>query len=125
MSKFTTKIPVEIKTVLEKLPKHAHVHEVKLAHDRSSVEVIWDHDAFATGFTFPVEFPVENLFAGKVPDGVKVKARVEVDNGTPGTRPSDAVPPSKPQRKVKINDKGLDKTQHVGVNGNHVPPTPV
>lgn len=69
MSKFSTRIPVNINEIIGKLPKNSFIHSVELAEDRASVEIIWDNDKLQTAYTFPINFPAEKLiFNDKVKD---------------------------------------------------------
>jgi len=61
MSEFKTKIPVDLKALVAKLPPRSYVSTVKLAEDRQSVELVWGCDDFKTGFTFPVDCPLDKV----------------------------------------------------------------
>lgn len=63
MSKFKTSVPITLGAVIAKLPKRSYVEAVTISEDRKSAEVIWGCDDLKTGFTFPVEYPVERLNA--------------------------------------------------------------
>lgn len=73
MSKFVTRIPVDVDAVKRLLPKRSYVTCVGLHPDKDAVEVFWDDDDFETGYTFPVEFSTELLEARKLPDKVKLR----------------------------------------------------
>lgn len=99
MSKFKTKIPVDIKGVVDKLPKGHFVHGIELDADRQSVTLLWEHDHFVTLYSIPVEFSVEAIQGTQpMPGVVKLKAEPkESDRGT-----NDAVAePAKSKAKVR------------------------
>lgn len=75
MSKYKTSIQVDVQSVKELLPAAAYVHGLKWNPETSSVEVVWDHDAFKTPYDYPVEMTVEEL--KKVSD-----VKVQTDSGT-------------------------------------------
>lgn len=81
MSLFKTTIPVDVKTVLDKLPARSYVQSVIISADRSQVEVHWGCDDLKTGLTFPVEYRLEDLLnpTGK-PPYQSVKPPVKPDN---------------------------------------------
>ena len=60
------------------------MQEVKLDREKQRVEIVWDDDDFETGYTFPVEFPVELLEQRKLPVGVKSRPKA---NGPPPGAP--------------------------------------
>lgn len=57
MSKFKTTLPIQVNELVATLPRGCAVLEIKLREDLRGVDVIWDHDKFHTGFTFPVDCP--------------------------------------------------------------------
>jgi len=61
MSEFKTKIPVDLKALVAKLPPRSYVSTVKLAEDRQGVELVWGCDDLKTGFTFPVDCPLDKV----------------------------------------------------------------
>lgn len=66
MSKHITSLPIDLKPVLEALPKGTYVHSIALRPDNSGIDIIWEHDASKTGYTYPVPYAVEKL-AEKAP----------------------------------------------------------
>ena len=61
MSRFKTTIPINLGEVINKLPARSYVESVEISADRKSAEVVWGCDDLKTGFTFPVEMPVEKI----------------------------------------------------------------
>lgn len=61
MSKLSTTIPIDVKSVIDALPKGSFVHWVMLNEAKTGVEIVWDNDDIKTGFTFPTEYPLEKL----------------------------------------------------------------
>lgn len=78
MSKFVTRIPIDIHAVLELLPKRATPLDVLFNPNTATVEVHWDDDDLETGYTFPIEFPAPALEQGRVPPGVRVRAGADI-----------------------------------------------
>lgn len=77
MSLLVTKLPIDLKPILSALPKRAYVHRVTWDFQKSTIEVQWEHDSFHSGLSVPVEFPLEDLRAKFLPNGVKDKANVQ------------------------------------------------
>lgn len=61
MSLLKTKIPVDVRRVIDALPKDAHVHSIVLNNEKSAVEIVWDTPTIRTPYTFPVDHPLEKL----------------------------------------------------------------
>lgn len=72
MSRFITKIPVDIDALTKGVPKNTYIHSAILSEDRKSVDVEWDNPAFTSPVQGAWEFPVKNLQDGTLPDGVKL-----------------------------------------------------
>ncbi len=108
MSRFHTSIPIDIEAVKALLPKRAtFVHGVSLVdaddHKKLKVVVDWECGELTSGFTFPVDFPVEELRAQKLPKGVSF-----VTN-----KPAPKVPttPPPPVPKTKASAAKVPKTK--------------
>lgn len=84
MSKFVTTIAVDVKGVLQALPARGTPLDVRFNPEASTVEVEWDDDDFETGYTFPVEFPLELLKAGRLPKNVRTRKGYEPKAADPG-----------------------------------------
>jgi hypothetical protein len=69
MSKFKTSIKVVVEDVKAVLPKGCYLERIEFNAKTNTVEVLWEHDAWKTPFTFPVEMSVETL-RDKVADAV-------------------------------------------------------
>jgi hypothetical protein len=72
MSKFSTTIPVDIASIIAKLPQDNFIHSVSLNADNSGVEIVWESSKFVTPVTFPTEFPVKDIEKKVLPKGVKI-----------------------------------------------------
>ena len=73
MSKFNTRIPVDVAAVVALLPRKSTVSGVSLEQvDDGSHEVVveWENDWMKSPFTFPVEWPVEKLRSREIPGKV-------------------------------------------------------
>lgn len=73
MSRFITKIPVDVLAVQSLLPSKSFIHGATFDKDAQAIFLEWENDRFHTPFTVATEFPVETLSAKKVPAGVTVK----------------------------------------------------
>ena len=74
MSKFVTSLPVDVDSLIAKLPSGAVVHEIILRPGHQAVDVVWDCDDYRSKVTFPIEWP-----AGEpTPAGVIFTPRVPV-----------------------------------------------
>ncbi len=91
MSKFVTRIPVDVEAVRALLPKGALVERVRWNAKASLVEVEWDHQPFHSALDFPVAFEQELLEAKKLPKGVSAEGPAR-KNPTSNTQT-----PKKPQ----------------------------
>ena len=70
MSKFTTKLPTEVETLIAALPKNSYVHGIALDKDTNEVLVLWENTIFESGLTVPVDFSLADVKAKKLPKGV-------------------------------------------------------
>lgn len=107
MSKFITKIPIDLKAVLGLLPKRAHVQEVGWDPQASQLHLRWECDDLATGLSVEVPFELGSLKKRLLPKGTRNVCRdtkpVEVGKpaaGKPDKRhastPGKTVPASEP-----------------------------
>lgn len=69
MSKFITKLPIDVTEVTGRLPSKSEVREV--TWNGKELEIQWDNQDLETPFTFPVELTVKDLFDKKLPECVK------------------------------------------------------
>lgn len=71
MSNFKTTIPKALDEVKKLLPKDAFIEKATLNAQTGDIEVIWHSSRLHTGFTFPLEFSLEQLAKRDLPKGVK------------------------------------------------------
>lgn len=107
MSLFSTKLPLDLKPLLESLPKDCYIHSITF--DRpftptaqkdtpSCVVIEWESAKLKTGYTFPVDYPLEDLQRCRLPSCVKklIKAIVGGSGGknipTVNVAPKNAIP---------------------------------
>lgn len=76
MSKFRTTIPVDLKSVIAKLPERSNVLSVEYNAASCEIELIWDNDKLTTPYTFPLDYPLEKLVNDKAAS-VNVKETVD------------------------------------------------
>jgi len=98
MSAFKTSLPVDLEAVKRLLPKDHHIEKIVLDPANSRIDVIWHTSAIETPYTFPVEFPVADLEAKKLPAQAKLAApRVKPERpsapATVGKIPGAVIPP--------------------------------
>ena len=82
MSKYTTHMPVDVKEVIELLPKGSTVLSVSFNPEENKIIILWDNENFVTPFSVPLEFPIGNLLDGNLPDSVRTK----------GSKPKESAP---------------------------------
>jgi hypothetical protein len=75
MSLFHTKIAVDLKPVLDALPKGAFVHAIEWDKDNGEIIVLWESDRYETGLTVPVLFGTDNLRKHTLPAYVRDRTR--------------------------------------------------
>ena len=102
MSKFVTKIPVNIEEVLKLLPVKSDVQETRLSEDGKTIEIEWSNDWMQTPYTVPHEWPLETFWAKTLPDKVVDKMAVKSIQ-LPSPAPESKEKVDKPAKK---NDKG-------------------
>lgn len=61
---------MDIAELRKSLPPGAYIHGHRLDVESGQVITEWEHDDFKTGYTFPTSFPLEQLKARGVPQGV-------------------------------------------------------
>jgi hypothetical protein len=88
MSKFVTRIPVDVEAVKALLPKGSFLERVSWNGKTSEVEVQWDHERFYSGADYHLPFGVELLEGKKLPKGVR-------DGGPPPKKKPAAPKPKK------------------------------
>ena len=80
MSLFSTKIPVNVKALIDQLPKGAFIHRIEMTGifdsnaqmliRETELEVVWSHEPYQTPLTVATDFPADLLQSGKLPKGV-------------------------------------------------------
>ena len=88
MSKFNTRIPVDVAAVVALLPRKSTVSGVSLEQaDDGSHEVVveWENDWMKSPFTFPLDWPEDKLRSKEIPGKVTnslppIDAQKQVDN---------------------------------------------
>lgn len=71
MSEFKTILKVDVQSIIDLLPKHqVHIHGVEFDKEKKEVAVRWSTPNLETPYSFPVDFPIENLKHKKLPKGV-------------------------------------------------------
>jgi len=61
MSKFSTRIPVDVEAIRAALPPASSVQSVRLGEDKKSLVVDWESEDWTTPFTVPIEVTPEAL----------------------------------------------------------------
>jgi hypothetical protein len=87
MSKYTTYMPVDVKEVIGLFPKGTTVLSVSFNPEENKIIILWDNENLVTPFSVPLDFPIDNLLDGKLPDHVSLRG-----NKPKETAPSPAVP---------------------------------
>lgn len=73
VSRFITKIPVDVKQLLDILHKSVFIHSQTYDEKLMELTVLWESEALPTGYTFPVEYPLADLIAKRLPKAVKTQ----------------------------------------------------
>lgn len=82
MSKFVTRIAVDMEAVQKLLPKGTFV--CGSTWNGSEVELTWVHDHLESPWTFEIEYPLELLKERRLPPGVRMReARTNVRTAGP------------------------------------------
>lgn len=97
MSKFITKIPINVEEVVAMLPKRSDVESVSLSEDGKTIELLWGNDWMKTPFTFPLEWDIAHLIAKTEPEKVV------------GNQPVTPHPPIEPKKDVDNFGRVKDK----------------
>lgn len=80
MSLFQTKLPIDFKAFSDSLPQGAYIHSITLDkkyHPESQKEppqcvvIEWESHKLNTGYTFPVEYPLNDLKKGRLSASLK------------------------------------------------------
>ena len=71
MSLFQTKLPVDVKQILDSLPKGHFLHGITFNKETREVCVLWEYERMESGLTVPVEFSLSDLTKKLLPDGVR------------------------------------------------------
>lgn len=84
MSRFVTKIPVDVKQLLDILHKNAFIHSQTYDAKLQELTVEWELESAHTGYTFPVDYPLADMLAKRLPKSVKaqkaIKAQAKSEN---------------------------------------------
>jgi len=96
MSKYTTHMPVDVKEVIELLPKGSTVLSVSFNPEENKIIIFWDNDNFVTPFSVPLEFPIGNLLDGNLPDSVRTKGSKPKESASLPVVPLESKPPTPP-----------------------------
>lgn len=84
MSKFNTRLTVDVSTIVGSLPKGSFLHSVMLIPPltdqnradiaagiiKQEVVIVWENTNFESGLTVPIDFPIEEGKRLKPPEGV-------------------------------------------------------
>lgn len=127
MSRFSTRIPVDIKTLLSLLPKGCYVERMVFSHvidDRNrqqmteditagkivpEVIVFWDDDRYATPTTLPTDFSVANLKAKTLPKGVRDVVKNPVQKAAPVAPDPEPEPQPEPVRMALLTEQEVSE----------------
>jgi hypothetical protein len=71
VSLFKTILPVDVKQILDSLPKDYFLHGITFDKATREVCILWEHEKLESGLTVPVEFKVVDLTKKLLPDGVR------------------------------------------------------
>ena len=71
MSLFRTVLSVDLKQVLDVLPKGYFLHNVTFDKEKREVSFQWEYEKFESGLTVPVDFSLSDLTKKLLPDGVR------------------------------------------------------
>lgn len=117
MSRFKTVLSVDVAGVRQALPPGSYVESVTF-DEKEGVAVVWDHPALTSKFTFPVEFPLADLTAARVPAGVvgnvpsmgaeEQKGKGAGETAVEGVRTQD-LPPLVTPEPEPVKTEGVDK----------------
>lgn len=131
MSKFITRIPVDIEAVKRCLPPGAFFHGVQAGLGFESIDLVWEHDQLKTPWDYAIEFPAGMLGSNAVPKGVSdlrgivqsPKPKVQSREGlmADGRSQMAKVDPPSPPRLRRIDPttpgKGITRGKGRGVKG--------
>ena len=93
MSRFKTTISVDFDALISAAPRGTHIHSATLSDDKKSVVVVWDNPRFVSHGSEGIEFPVEKLKNGELPNLVVVAdwdqnlKTVKVEDSQPEAQP--------------------------------------
>lgn len=130
MSRFVTKISVNVKPLLDILQKNAFVHSQTYDEKTQALTVLWESDSLPTGYTFPVEYPLADLLAKRLPRAVKdqkaLKTPPKPENApTSLTAPEKAIPASTPDHfwdaERLAKEKAAGPVEYMGVESSWKP----
>lgn len=96
MSKYTTHMPVDVKEVIELLPKGSTVLSVSFNPEENKIIILWDNENFVTPFSVPLEFPIGNLLDGNLPDSVRTRGSKPKESAPLPVVPLESKPPTPP-----------------------------
>ena len=70
MSKFTTRLPINVEEILAELPKGKFIHSITWDAERKEVVILWEEPRFHSGLTVATDWPVQNITRFRLPNGV-------------------------------------------------------
>ncbi len=73
MSKFSTRLPVNVEELFDALPKGYYVHSVTYHKDTKELVIEWEHEKLSTGLSIPVDFPLADIQRKRLPELCRAK----------------------------------------------------
>jgi len=89
-------MPVDVKEVIELLPKGSTVLSVSFNPEENKIIILWDNENFVTPFSVPLEFPIGNLLDGNLPDSVRTRGSKPKESAPLPAVPLESKPPTPP-----------------------------
>jgi hypothetical protein len=103
MSTFQTHLPFDLDAIRQQLPKGSTIESVEFDPD-SGTTVTWSHPDFVTGYTFALDWSLEQLSKRELPAGAALRpARQKTDVMT-----SDVKVIEKKPRRMKSRSSAQD-----------------
>jgi hypothetical protein len=99
MAHFKTEIPTEAKTFIDSLKGRRTFSSITLTEE-NNILIMWEDDTLYTGLTVPVDYPLNMLQAGKLPQ--KTFKASEREKATPSLPSKKDAPTAKPEPKTVI-----------------------
>lgn len=92
MSNFKSTYPIDVKAITDLLPAKSYVDSVVWNPETKSLEVNWSNEGFKTLYSTAIDWSLEKLKDGSIPDGVKNLSIVKLPDPIP-SEPAPTVPP--------------------------------